>query len=175
VSRPERFEFPAFYLGDFSVYQITSFDTALFCAIRDRRIKQIDCPCTAPFDTARTLQKGGRETTNPQTRVTIRRKDDAIRQASGMCRPNFPERDFLGVLVVRKRFRDRKRSAAVSLTVWAAFPATSESSGRNQPGAGRTGQTVRNTWRQGGPMGFRLVEQPIATKDNFARSGFQAL
>jgi hypothetical protein len=39
-------------------YQITSFDTALFCATGDRRIKQIDCPCVTPFDTARELQKG---------------------------------------------------------------------------------------------------------------------
>jgi hypothetical protein len=39
----------------------------------------------APFDTARKLQKGGKETPpNPQTRVTIRRKDDSTRQASGM-------------------------------------------------------------------------------------------
>ena len=32
---------------------------------------------------------------------------------------------------------ERKRSAAVSLTVWAPFRTTSDSSGRNQPGGWR--------------------------------------
>ena len=37
-------------------YQITSFDTALFCATGDRRINQIDGPGVAPFDTTRSEQ-----------------------------------------------------------------------------------------------------------------------
>ena len=61
-------------------------------------------------------------------------------EVGGRPRPS-PIGGLPGRLLVRTGFRDRKRVAAASLTVWAPIRTASESSGRNQPGAG-AGQTI---------------------------------
>jgi hypothetical protein len=55
-------------------YQTTSFDTALFCATGDR----IDCPCVAPFDTARELERAREHYACHIMLVLMRASDTAL-------------------------------------------------------------------------------------------------